>query len=394
MFKLRTYLLSVTKITKLFSTLAQFVINNIFMKLSKIVTFFNEIAPEKLQEAYDNSGLLIGDAKSEISKALISLDVTSDVIDEAISNNCNLIIAHHPMIFKPIKKLTGGNLTEKLIVKAIKNDIAIYAIHTNLDNISNGVNDILAKKINLKNTQILAPSSSKLNKIVCFCPIQHAEQVRNAMFDAGAGHIGNYDNCSFNLEGKGSFRALDNSKPFVGKKGEIHLETEIRIETVVPDFKINQVVKNMIKAHPYEEVAYDIYVLENQSLITGAGMIGELDEEIEIRDFLLKVKQKLNTPHLRHNKLLDKKVKRIAICGGSGSFLINRAHAKGADVYITGDIKYHEFFDHQDEMTIVDAGHYETEQFTKELISSFLIENFPNFAVQISETKTNPVSFL
>ena len=364
------------------------------MKLSKIVAFFNEIAPTKLQEAYDNSGLLIGETTKEISKTLISLDITSEVIDEAISDNCNLIIAHHPLIFKPIKKLTGGNLTERLIVKAFKNNIAIYAIHTNLDNISNGVNDILAKKLNIKNTQILSPSASKLNKIVCFCPIQYAEKVREAMFDAGAGHIGNYDNCSFSLEGKGSFRALDNSKPFVGKKGEIHHEAETKIETVVPDFKINQVIKNMIKAHPYEEVAYDIYALENQSFLTGAGMIGELDEEMNIKEFLLKVKQKLNAPCLRHNKLIDKKVKQIAICGGSGSFLINRAHAKGADVFITGDIKYHEFFEYQGEMTIVDAGHYETEQFTKELISSFLKEKFPNFAVQISETKTNPVSFL
>ena len=364
------------------------------MRLSKIVTFFNEIAPGKLQEDYDNSGLLIGDVNNEISKALISLDVTTDVINEAISNNCNLIIAHHPLIFKPIKKLTGANLTERLVVKAIKNDIAIYAIHTNLDNISNGVNDILAKKLNIKNTRILSPSASKLNKIVCFCPAQHAEKVRNAMFDAGAGHIGNYDNCSFALEGKGSFRALDNSKPFVGKKGELHQEEEIRIETVVPDFKVNSVVKNMIKVHPYEEVAYDIYALENQSHLTGAGMIGELDEEIGIKDFLIKVKQILKSQYLRHNKLLDKKVKKIAICGGSGSFLINRAHAAGADIFITGDIKYHEFFEHEDEMTIVDAGHYETEQFTKELISSFLIEKFPNFAVQISETKTNPVSFL
>ncbi len=364
------------------------------MKLSKIVSFFNEIAPGKLQEAYDNSGLLIGENDSEISKALISLDITTEVIEEAINKKCNLIIAHHPLIFKPIKKLTGSNLTEKLVIKVIKNDIAIYAIHTNLDNISGGVNDILAKKLNIKNTQILAPSASKLNKLVCFCPKQYSDKVKSAMFNAGAGHIGNYDNCSFDIEGSGSFRALENTNPFVGKKGEIHHESEIRIETVVPDFMIGQVIKNMINAHPYEEVAYDIYPLENKSLLTGAGMIGELEEEMDLIDFLLGVKQKLKASYIKHNQLLDKKVKKIAICGGSGNFLINSAYNQKADVFITGDIKYHDYFEHQGEMTIVDAGHFETEQFTKELIHSFLNEKFPNFAVQISEIKTNPVSFL
>ncbi len=364
------------------------------MNLSKIVSFFNEIAPERLQETYDNSGLLIGNPNNEISKALISLDVTDEVINEAIVNKCNLIIAHHPLIFKPIKKLTESNLTEKLIVKAIKNDIAIYAIHTNLDNISNGVNKILAQKLSIHNTHILEPSASKLNKLICFCPTQHSNKVRSAMFEAGAGQIGNYDYCSFNTEGLGSFRALDNTKPFVGEKGKLHQEAETKIETIVPDFKINQVIKKMISAHPYEEVAYDIYPLENKSFLTGAGMIGELNEEMEINDFLRDVKQKLNTTHLRHNQLLHKKVKKIAICGGSGNFLINSAYRQNADVFITGDIKYHEFFEHQGEMTIVDAGHFETEQFTKELIHSFLIENFPNFAVQISEINTNPVLFL
>ena len=364
------------------------------MKLSEIINFFEQTAPLALQESYDNSGLLVGDAKTEIAKALISLDVTNDVIDEAIKEKCNLIISHHPLIFKPLKKLTSQNLTERLVVKAIKNDIAIYAMHTNLDNISNGVNAILANKLGINNIQILSPSASKLKKLVCFCPKEHANNVRQAMFNAGAGHIGDYDNCSYNLEGSGSFRALDNARPFVGEKGKIHFESETRIETIVPDFKLNSVVKSMINAHPYEEVAYDIYPLENKSLLTGAGMIGVLEEEMEIKDFLALVKDKLNAEYVKHNKLITKKVKKIAICGGSGSFLINSAHRQKADIFITGDIKYHDFFEHQGEMTIVDAGHYETEQFTKELIHSYLKEKFPNFAVQISETGTNPVSFL
>lgn len=364
------------------------------MKLSEIVNFFNEKAPLVLQESYDNSGLLIGDASKDISKVLISLEVTNEVIDEAIKGKCELIISHHPLIFKPLKRLTNQSLTESLVVKAIKNDISIYAIHTNLDNISHGVNDILANKLGINNAQILSPSASKLKKLICFCPTKHTEQVREAMFIAGAGHIGNYDSCSFNLEGKGSFRALENANPFIGEKGNIHFEAETRIETIVPDYKINDVVKAMINAHPYEEVAYDIYPLENQSLLTGAGMIGELDEEMEIKDFLHFVKETLNAKYIRHNELIKRKVRRIAVCGGSGSFLINRAYNHKADVFITSDIKYHDFFDHQGEMTIVDAGHFETEKFTKELIHTYLKEKFPNFAVQISETGTNPVLFL
>lgn len=364
------------------------------MILSEILNFLEEIAPLSLQENYDNSGLLIGDPNIEINKALISLDITDEVIDEAINANCNLIISHHPLIFKSIKRLTGNSLTERLIIKSIKNDIAIYAIHTNLDNINNGVNAMLASKLGITKTRILLPSDNKLNKIVCFCPINFADKVRKAMFDAGAGKIGNYDNCSYNIEGVGSFRALENSNPFVGNKGELHYEKETRIETIVSEFNTDTVIKKMIEAHPYEEVAYDIYPLQNKSLFSGAGMIGELEKELEIQDFLHFVKEKLNATHIRHNKLLSKKVRKIAICGGSGSFLIHTAHRQKADVFITGDIKYHEFFEHQGDMTIVDAGHFETEQFTKELIHSFLNEKFPNFAVQISEIKTNAVSFL
>jgi dinuclear metal center YbgI/SA1388 family protein len=364
------------------------------MKLSKITSFFNEKAPNRLQEKYDNSGLLLGDPNIDISKALISLDVTDEIIDEAIAKNCDLIISHHPLIFKPIKKLISQNLTERLVVRAIKNDIALFAIHTNLDNVSDGVNNILAKKLGIINHKILSPSASKLNKIVCFCPSLHIDKVKEAMFNAGAGHIENYDNCSFSSKGVGSFRALEGAQPFVGEKHKIHHEEEIRIETIVPDFKTADVIRNMTEAHPYEEVAYDIYQLENKSNITGAGMIGELIEEMDISEFLHFVKKQLNTKYIKHNKLLERKIKKVAICGGSGSFLINEAHHQKADIYITGDIKYHEYFEHQGEMTIVDAGHYETEQFTKELIHSFLNEKFPNFAVQISETITNPVVFL
>ena len=364
------------------------------MKISQIAAALEEIAPLNLQESYDNSGLLIGFHDQIIQKALITLDVTEAVIDEAISENCELIIAHHPMIFKGIKKLTGSNLTERLIVKAIKNDIAIYAIHTNLDNVSQGVNKKLAEKLNLRNVKILQPGKSELMKLVVFCPVDYFEKVRAAMFEAGAGYIGNYSDCSFNTSGTGSFKAMDGSKPFVGEQGKMHEEKEIRIETIVASYRISTVLKAIIKVHPYEEVAYDIYPLNNTDPTIGAGMIGELKQEEDAKTFLQKVKQTLGTPYLRHNSLIQRKVKKVAICGGSGSFLIDTAHRAGADIFISGDIKYHEFFEYKGEMTVADAGHFETEQFTKDLLYDILKEKFPNFALQISGTDTNPVSFL
>ncbi|PLX13969.1 MAG: Nif3-like dinuclear metal center hexameric protein [Marinilabiliales bacterium] len=364
------------------------------MIIKKLTTELEKIAPLNLQESYDNSGLIIGNPMAEINKALICLDVTPEVINEALSTKCDIIIAHHPIIFKGLKRITGASLVEEVVYKAIKNDIAIYAIHTNLDNVSDGVNSMLAEKLGIKNPSILSAGISRLNKIVTFCPSKNAEDIREAMFSAGAGHIGNYDNCSFNSEGKGSFKALEGTNPYVGKQGKVHFENETRIETVVPDYKTNIVVNALIEAHPYEEVAYDIYPLDNIHKKTGAGMIGKLDKPMSITDYLQLVKKALNIKYLKHNKLINKQVETVAICGGSGSFLIDKAARQKADLYISGDIKYHEFFEHQGIMTIVDAGHYETEQYTKELIHAILTKKFPNFAIRISETNTNPVSFL
>lgn len=364
------------------------------MKLSSLVNSLEEFAPNVLQESYDNAGLIYGKLTDEVSKALICIDVTPEIIEEAKQHKCDIIIAHHPLIFRPIKKLNGSNMVETVLIDCIKSNIRLYAMHTNLDNLPYGVNAKLAEVLNIINTKILSPGGSKLNKLVTFCPIDHAEKVRSAIFEAGAGHIGNYDSCSFNTDGKGSFRALENSNPFVGEKGKIHFENEIRIETIVPDFLLLKVLHSMMAAHPYEEVAYDIYPLENKSEITGAGMIGELKEEMEITQFLEFVKQKLKAKTLKHNKLISQKVKKVAICGGSGAFLINRAARAKADVFISADIKYHDYFEHLGDMTIVDAGHYETEQYTKDLIHTFLTEKFPTFAVRKSETDTNPVSYL
>lgn len=364
------------------------------MILKEICSCLEEYAPPALQESYDNSGLLIGSPTKEISRALITLDITDEVIDEALENGCDMVIAHHPLIFGGIKRLTGSNLTERLVIKAIKEDIAVYAIHTNLDNVIDGVNAKLAEKLGLVNNQILSVKGNGLKKLVVFCPENYADKVRESIFSAGAGHIGNYDSCSYNTSGKGSFRALDGSDPFIGEKDKLHFEDEVRIETIVPDFKIGGVVKAMKDAHPYEEVAYDIYPIDNQNANIGAGMIGELETAMTPTAFLTKVKNNLNAGVIRHSPLIERNIKKVAICGGSGSFLIDDAYRAGADVFVTGDVKYHDFFKHNYEMIIADAGHYETEQFTKDLLHAILKKKFPNFALLISGTNSNPVNVL
>jgi len=364
------------------------------MKISEITSFLEQLAPLGLQETYDNSGLLIGHGNQNVSKALITLDVTNEVVEEAKSNKCNLIIAHHPLIFNSLKKINTKSGVGAMIAKLIKEDIALYAIHTNLDNIAEGVNAKLAQTLGLQKLQILAPKSGILHKLVVFCPTSYAETVQKAMFDAGAGHIGNYTSCSFSSAGYGTFKAEEGANPFVGDIGKLHKEEELKIETVVPSYHLHQVVAAMLKAHPYEEVAYDIYALANLQTNIGAGMIGELETESDPEDFLQMVKRQLNASHIRHSPLLKRKIKKVAICGGSGSFLIHNAFKANADVFITGDVKYHDFFEHAGEMTIVDAGHFETEQFTKELLYDRLNGKFPNFALQISKARTNPIYFL
>ena len=364
------------------------------MLIQDITSYLEKLAPTSLQETYDNSGLLIGSKTNDVNKILITLDVTEEVIEEAVSKNCELIIAHHPLIFKGLKKLTNSNLTEKLVVKAIKSDVAIYAIHTNLDNVIGGVNSILAKKLGIKNTKILLPKSDGLKKVVCFCPTNHANNIRQAMFNAGAGNIGNYDNCSYISSGIGTFKPLVGSNPYLGKTNQLHEEEEIRIEIITPSHGINNIIRAMIAAHPYEEPAYDIYNLDNTNPTIGSGLIGELENETPVDEYLLEVKRALGTKYIKHNKLIDRTVKRVAICGGSGSFLIDAAAKKKADLFISADIKYHEYFEHAGNMTIADAGHYETEHPVKELIYALLKEKFPNFALQISEESANPISFM
>ncbi|MCX6230769.1 MAG: Nif3-like dinuclear metal center hexameric protein [Bacteroidetes bacterium] len=363
------------------------------MLLKDITDLIESIAPLSYQESYDNSGLIIGNKNAAVEKALICLDITEEVLEEAIEKNCKLVISHHPLIFKGIKKLNDKNEVERIIVKAIQHNIAIYAAHTNLDNAEAGVNKIFAEKLNLKNVRKLQPKTNLLRKLVCFCPPSHAETVKIALFEAGAGHIGNYDSCSFNIAGEGSFRALDNASPFVGNINELHTENEIRIETVYPAWLESKILKALFNKHPYEEVAYDIYNLENQLNTVGSGVIGEVEETDEL-SFLQKLKTITNTKCIRHTALLGNAVKKVALCGGAGSFLIHDAIAMGADVFVTGDVKYHDFFEAEKHLIIADIGHYESEQFTKELLYSIISKKFPNFAVLISEKNTNPIHYL
>jgi dinuclear metal center YbgI/SA1388 family protein len=364
------------------------------MNLKEIISVLEKTAPPVLQESYDNSGLLIGDADEPVRKALITLDVTDHVIDEAVSSGCDLIIAHHPLIFKGLKKLTGSSQTERLVVRLIRENIAVYAMHTNLDNVDSGVNYKLATVLGLGHLQILSAGAGSLKKLVTFCPVDHSEKVREAMFLAGAGHIGDYDSCSYNLTGVGTFRGLEGTDPFVGQKGELHVEPETRIETIVPDYRLDAVVSSMMQAHPYEEVAYDIYPLDNTDPKTGAGMMGELESPVSALEFLKQVKKTLSSKALKYSGPLDGKIKKVAVCGGSGAFLIGTAFRSGADIFVTGDVKYHDYFEFAGKMIVADAGHYETEQFTKALIHDILKKKFPTFALQISEVNTNPVKVL
>jgi dinuclear metal center YbgI/SA1388 family protein len=364
------------------------------MILSEITSFLNSRVPQSLQESYDNCGLLIGNTDTEITGVLICLDITDEVLDEAVEKNSNLVISHHPLIFSGIKSLTGRTVTERMVIRAIKENIAVFALHTNLDNHYEGVNNFLCSKLGILNPEILKPTTGILRKLVTFCPPSYAGQVREAIINAGAGQIGNYDSCSYNTTGEGTFRALEGANPFVGEIGKIHTEAEIRIETIFPVHLENAVISELKKSHPYEEVAYDIYPLSNLHERIGAGMIGSLPEALDAEEFLISVKKILSIGCIRHTEIKNKKVQRIAVCGGSGSFLINDAISSNADIYMTGDIKYHDFFIPGNRMILADIGHYESEQFTKELIYTLLKKKFTTFALFISGTNTNPVNYL
>ena len=363
------------------------------MKLSLLTSYLESFAPLAYQEDYDNSGLIVGNPDKDVQQALISLDCTEAIVDEAIAKNCQVIISHHPIVFRGLKKFNSKTYVERVVEKAIKHDIAIYAIHTNLDNVMDGVNAKICETLELKNCRILAPKGGLLKKLVTYVPEEKAEQVRNALFHAGAGNIGNYSECSFNAEGIGTFNGDADTNPYVGVPGTRHHENEVRIETIYPANIEGKLLMALFLAHPYEEVAYDLYTLTNQNQQVGSGMIGELEEEMSEEEFLFVVKQNMQARVIRHTALTGKNVKRVAVCGGAGGFLLKQAITAGADVFVTADYKYHEFFDAEGKIIIADIGHFESEQFTVQLLYDIIQKKFANFAVRLTEINTNPVKY-
>ena len=365
------------------------------VKIKDVLRLIEEVAPLPLQESFDNSGLQVGDANQVATGALLCLDVTEAVVDEAIDLGCNLIISHHPIAFHPFKSLTGKNYIERCLIKACKNDLVIYSAHTSLDNAYNGVNYKLASMFGLTNVRVLSPQKQMLLKLVTFVPKSHAGIVRTALANAGAGHIGNYDSCSFNVEGEGIFRATsDECNPYCGEIGQLHHESEVRIETILPAFKKSHILRALLAVHPYEEPAYDFYPLENTWDQVGSGIVGELPEEEDELAFLHRIKQLFGVDCLRHSALTGRPIREVAICSGSGAFLIKDAISYGADIFITGEAKYNDFYDVEDRILLAVIGHYESEICTKEIFYEIISKKMPTFALYLSNDNSNPVKYL
>jgi dinuclear metal center YbgI/SA1388 family protein len=363
------------------------------MKIADVTQFLDSIAPPDLQESYDNGGLLTGRADADCKGILCTLDVTEAVVGEAVQKGCNLIVAHHPIIFKGLKKINGNNHVERTVIAAIKNDIAIFALHTALDNILEGVNKKMADLLELTNRAVLTQKDGTLCKLYTYVPMAFLNKVRDSLFLAGAGNIGAYSECSYSVEGEGTFKAGEGTQPFVGEQGTRHYEKEAKLEVIIPSTSKSRVIKALLEAHPYEEVAYEIIALENRHAGIGSGLIGDLPDALSSQEFLAKLKKVFGTGVIRHTKGGNHPIKRVALCGGAGSFLISKALALGANTYVTADLKYHEFFDAEERLLLCDIGHYESEQFTVDLFYERLRQKFTNFAVLKTGQVTNPVLY-
>jgi len=364
------------------------------MIIKDITDYLEELAPLNYAEDFDNVGLLIGNYSDSVTGVLVTLDTLEKTVEEAITKKCNLIVSFHPIIFGGIKKLNGNSYVERVVLKAIQNDIAIYATHTALDNSKNGVSAKISEVLGLKNNKILLPKKGILKKLTTFVPIENAEKLRNALFNAGAGNIGNYDRCSFNIDGEGTYRGNQNSNPTIGEKGENHTENETQISVIYESRNEATILASLQKNHPYEEISYHLITTENIHQNIGMGMIGDLPTEMEENEFLLFLKKKMKTACIRHSNLINKKIKKVAVLGGSGSFAISDAIKAGADAYVSADFKYHEFFKAENKIILADIGHYESEQFTKNLLVDYLTKKFSNFAIVLSEESTNPIYYI
>jgi len=364
------------------------------MIIKDITNYLEKLAPLNYAEDFDNVGLLVGNYNTEVSGVLVTLDTLEETVDEAIAKNCNLIVSFHPIIFSGLKKLNGNNYVERVVLKAIKNDIAIYATHTALDNAKQGVSAKIAETLGLINTEILIPKQGIIKKLTTYVPIKNAALLKSALFAAGAGNIGNYDQCSFSVSGKGSFRGNEHSNPVLGEKGKLEIADEIKLTVTFESKYENIILTALQENHPYEEVAYEIISTENMHQDIGMGMIGELSTEMDEKEFLIFLKKTMQTDCVRHSAFINKKIKKVAVLGGAGSFAINNAKMAGADAYVSADFKYHEFFKAENSILLADIGHYESEQFTKKLLVDYLTKKFSNFAVVLSEKSTNPIYYI
>lgn len=363
------------------------------MTIREIAKILEELAPLSFAEDFDNVGLLLGDMDKEINGILVTLDSLENVVEEAISKDCNLIISFHPIVFKGIKKLNGETYVERTIIKAIQNNIAIYCLHTALDNAKDGVNAKICKVLGLTNTKVLIPQKASLKKLITYVPEKQAEFILNKLYAEGAGKVGNYSNCSFLLEGTGSYMPVSNAKPFKGDIGKQHYEKEVQLNVIFTREKQNNIIKQLLEHHPYEEVAYEISTLDNTTETIGMGMLGELSPALKEKEFFDMLKEKMHVALIRHSDFINKKISKVAVLGGSGAFAIEDAKKAGADIFITSDIKYHQFYQAEGKIIIADIGHYETEQFTKNLLVEYLTKKLPNFAISLSESITNPIKY-
>ena len=363
------------------------------MIIKQVIQTLEELAPLQYAEDFDNVGLLVGDINTEVTGILVTLDTLENVVDEAIAKKCNLIVSFHPIIFSGLKKITGANYVQRVVIKAIQHNIAIYSMHTALDNSQYGVNAKICEVLNLTNPTILIPQAGNIKKLTTYVPKENAEALKTALFDAGAGNIGNYSHCSFAVDGDGSYRAKKGANPYLGKIGETHYEKETQINITYAKANESKILSALFKNHPYEEVAYEVHTLENKNQNIGIGMLGTLKNEMSETDFFGFLKEKMDVSCIRHSNFLGKNIKKVAVLGGSGAFAISAAKAVNADVFVTSDLKYHQFYEAEDKILLADIGHYETEQFTKNLLVDYLTKKIPNFAVSLSESKTNPIKY-
>ncbi|WP_417365424.1 Nif3-like dinuclear metal center hexameric protein [Flavobacterium beibuense] len=364
------------------------------MKIKDILAVLEQMAPLAYAEDFDNVGLLTGNSNNEVTGVLVCHDALENVVDEAIAKNCNLIVCFHPILFSGLKKITGKNYVERSLIKAIKNDIAIYAVHTALDNHKHGVNKIFCDALGLKNTSVLIPKENYIRKLITFTIPENVEKLRNALFDAGAGNIGNYENCSFTSQGFGSYQGNEDSNPAIGLPGDFVEDKEIKVEVTFEKHLESKILKALFNNHVYEEVAYEVYSLENKHQNIGLGMIGEFEQPMDEKDFLLFVKEKMEAGGIRHSAFTGKPITKVAVLGGSGSFAIKSAIAKGADAFLTADLKYHQFYEAENRLLLADIGHFESERYTKNYIVDYLTKKIPNFAIILSQENTNPVKYL